>query len=98
MAENKYQMELVKTIRSWDSDIWVFPMDGSVYQGFQDILILYRDTYALLEAKVSEDAEHQPNQDWYVEYFSKYVFSSFIYPEIEEEVLYDLQQSLLFRR
>lgn len=98
MTENKYQADLVKEIRSWGDDFFVFPMDGSVYQGFQDILILYKDTYAVLEVKVAEDSEHQPNQDWYVQYFAQYVFSSFIWPEIEQEVLHDLQSTLLSGR
>lgn len=98
MTENQYQLMLIKEIRSWDQDIFVFPMDGGDYQGFQDILILYKDMYALLEVKMAEDSHRQPNQDWYVEYFSQHVFSSFIWPEIEREVLNDLQHTLLFGR
>lgn len=97
MTENKYQQQLVKRLRTEYPEALVFPMDGSTYQGFPDILILFEDTYAVLEAKVDETSPHQPNQDYYIELLGHAVFASFIWPSIEEEVLHGLQQTLLSR-
>ena len=98
MTENAIQMRIIKKLRTAFPDWFVFPMDGSVYQGFPDILILFEDTYATLEVKQCEGSEKQPNQVYYIELFGSWVFSSFIWPDIEEEVLYELQQTLLSRR
>jgi hypothetical protein len=53
-------------------------------------LILYRNKWATLEVKIDEDAEHQPNQDYYVGKMNEMSFSSFIFPENEEMVLNEL--------
>lgn len=97
MTENKIQARIIRKLRNRHPDWFVFPMDGNDYQGFPDILILYKDTYAVLEVKQYEDSERQPNQDYYIEYFGEYVYSSFIWPDIEEEVLDELQQAFLLR-
>ena len=65
-------------------------------QGIPDIWILHTNgKSAFLECKISEDAEHQPNQDYYISKYNKEAaFASFIFPEIEEEVLDELQRAL----
>lgn len=47
----------------------------------------------MLEVKPRENARQQPNQEYYIELFDDMSFGAFIYPENEEEVLYDLQQA-----
>lgn len=94
MTENKYQQYLIKRLRETYPDAFVFPMDGSTYQGWPDILILFDNTYAVLEAKVDANSHHQPNQDYYISLLGEAVYASFIWPDIEEEVLYGLQQAL----
>lgn len=56
-------------------------------QGFPDLLILFKNKWAALEVKRSENAHKQPNQENYISKLSKMSFASFIYPENKEEVL-----------
>lgn len=65
----------------------------SYIQGFPDLLVLYKDHWALLECKKSATAAHQPNQDDYVELANNMSFSRFVYPENKEEVLNELQSA-----
>lgn len=69
----------------------IFKMDDR--QGIPDLLVLWKDTWFSLENKKSADAEHQPNQDYYVELMDTMSFSRFIYPENEEEVLNELRET-----
>lgn len=98
MTENKIQQIMIAELRDMFPDWFVFPMSGSDYQGFPDILILYKDTYAVLEVKREIDSPKQPNQDYYIRFMSKCVFSSFIWPDVKEEVYRDLQHALLSGR
>lgn len=60
-------------------------------QGITDWIVIWRTFWAGLEVKESRRAEHQPNQDWYVDLLDEMSFAAFIYPENKEEVLHALQ-------
>lgn len=62
-------------------------------QGMPDILVLYGNKWALLECKRSANAEHQPNQDYYVDILNRMSFAAFIYPENKQEVLNELSRA-----
>lgn len=94
MLESEYQAGLIKRI------VMRFPGCRIVFnqtntpgyiQGFPDLTVYYGNHWALLEVKVSAKAKRQPNQEYYVDLYSKETFCSFIYPENEEEVLDALQ-------
>lgn len=89
--ENRFQPALIKEIRGKLGECFILKNDGSnVPQGFPDLLILYKDKWAILECKRAEDAEKQNNQDFYVEKLNNMSFSRFISPENKEEVLNEL--------
>lgn len=94
--ESGFQAKLIKEIYKifGQDECIVMKTDPNYIQGIPDLLILYRDRWALLECKRDRDAEHQPNQDWYVEWLNSLSYSSFIFPENKEAVLYELQQAL----
>lgn len=95
MNEGKYQQELKKKIKKLLPGSIVLKNDPNWLQGFPDLTILYHDRYAVLEAKRDEDAPHRPNQEYYIDKIGSWaVYSAFIFPENEEEVLHELQQSL----
>ncbi len=67
--------------------------DPGYIQGLPDLLILYRKRWAALEVKTSIKAHIQPNQTYYVNMLDQMSFASFISPEVERDVLSDLQQA-----
>jgi hypothetical protein len=96
--ESKFQAELIKELKVLFPDCIVLKNDPNYIQGMPDLTILWNDKWATLEAKKSATASHQPNQDYYVHRMNSMSFSSFIYPENKEEVLYELQQSFRPKR
>lgn len=95
MRENEYQAELIQRILTLLPEAQVIITDPNMLQGVPDLLVLHRGRYAFLEVKRSASARLRPNQDWYVKHYAESgAFSSFIFPEIEEEVLNALQQAL----
>lgn len=96
--ERDFQSNLIKELKSMFIGCIITKLDSSYIQGIPDLLILYKDKWAVLECKKSASATKRPNQDYYVNLMNDMSFSRFIYPENKEEVLRDLQQSFNSRR
>lgn len=93
MNERQYMTKLIKKIASIFPDCIIIRNDPRYIQGVPDILILFNDKWAVLEVKVSSNANVQPNQEYYVGLLNEMSFASFISPENEEDVLNDLQHA-----
>jgi hypothetical protein len=93
-AEIAYQAKLIKKLQTIFPDCWILKNDPSENQGIPDILILWGCRWAMLEVKISEDAPARPNQPYYVDMFNRMSFAAFISPEVEEQVLHELQSTL----
>ena len=93
MKESKFQKDLKDELRKRFPGCIITKNDANCIQGIPDLLILYKDKWATLEAKRSANAPHQPNQDYYVERMNQMSFSAFIFPENKEEVLNDLARA-----
>ncbi|WP_368256991.1 hypothetical protein [Blautia wexlerae] len=93
MRENQYQAGLKKRLKSMFPDCLVTKLDSSDIQGIPDLLILYKNKWAILEVKKDAEAPHRPNQDYYVTKLNNMSFSRFIFPENEEEVLNELYKA-----
>lgn len=93
MKESQFQAKLIKEIRERFPGCIIMKNDPDYIQGIPDLTILYKKKWATLECKRSEDAPHQPNQDWYVERMNNMSYSAFIYPENKEAVLDELQHA-----
>lgn len=87
MAENKFKTKLIDEIEDLFPGCIVTHLDPNEIQGIPDLLILYRNKWAVLEGKDYANARHQPNQDYYVELMDNMSFAAFIYPENKDEVL-----------
>ena len=99
MRENHYQASLIKRIEARFPGCFVEKADAALIQGIPDLTVYFPGGFwAKLEVKASRNAEHQPNQDFYVDKFSKMSYAAFIYPENEDAVLDELEQVLQARR
>lgn len=88
--ENSFKTHLRHRLEKTYPGCMVTYLDPNDIQGIPDLLILYKNMWATLEAKINKDARIQPNQPYYVDLMDEMSFSAFIYPEIEEEVLEEL--------
>lgn len=93
MRENQFQKNLIIEIKRRFPDCIVLKNDPTYCQGIPDLLVLYKTKWAALECKASGKASKQANQDYYVDKMNKMSFSAFIYPEIMEDVLNDMERS-----
>lgn len=93
MLENKFQAQLIRDLKDRFPDCIILKNDPNYIQGFPDLTVLYKDKWALLEAKRERQASHRPNQDFYIQKANTMSFARFICPENKEEVLYELQQA-----
>ncbi len=91
--ERDFQAKLIKDLKKIFKGCLVMKMDSSYIQGIPDLLILYKDKWALLECKRNAKATKRPNQEHYVEMLDKMSFSRFIFPENKQEVLDELRET-----
>lgn len=91
--ERNFQSGLIKEIKRRFPECIVLKTDPNYIQGFPDLLILYGKHWAVLEVKRSENAHHQPNQDYYIKKLDGMSFGRFIFPKNKEEVLSELERS-----
>lgn len=91
--EREFQSNLIKELKKRFEGCFVTKLDSGHIQGIPDLLVLYKNKWAILECKKSYKEVHQPNQDYYVDLFDSMSFSKFIYPENKEEVLDELQRT-----
>lgn len=92
--ETDFQADLKKEIASRFPGSTVMKTDPNQIQGIPDLLVLYKDRWALLECKRNEHAVRQQNQDWYVEYYNQQSFAAVIYPENKDIVLGEMEKAL----
>lgn len=90
--ENQFQAKLIERLKKEFDGCVVLKNDSSYIQGVPDLLILFNDKWRALECKRSESAAHRPNQDYYVNKMNEMSYSTFVWPENEEEVIYELRQ------
>lgn len=91
--ERDFQANLIKDLKKIFKGCLVMKMDSSYIQGIPDLLILYKDKWALLECKRNAKATKRPNQEHYVEMLDNMSFSRFIFPENKKEVLDELRET-----
>lgn len=98
MNENEIQAEIIKDLKLEFPGCIVLKNDPNYIQGIPDLLVLFKNKWAALEVKKSENEPHRPNQDYYISLMNGMSFAKFIYPENKEEVFDELQRSFRFRR
>lgn len=96
--ERDFQSQLRKRLEELFPGCIILKNDPNLQQGIPDLIVLWRDKWALLEVKKSATASERPNQGWFVEKADSFSFGAFIYPENAEEVLDALQFAFRARR
>lgn len=98
--ESKFQGDLIKELKQLFPGCLVLKNDANYLQGIPDLVIFYRDYWAMLEVKRSyaDRMNPEPNQEYYVDKLDEMSFAAFIYPENKEDVLNALQRSFGTRR
>lgn len=94
VSETVYQNKLIRKLQTMYPEAIILKNDPSEVQGIPDLLILHGPNWAMLEVKLAEDSPVRPNQGWHVRRLDDMSFAAFIYPENEEDVLYELQSAL----
>lgn len=94
MRESAFQANLKKEIKTRLKGCIIMKTDSSQYQGIPDLLILYKNKWAMLECKKDPKASKRPNQSYYISKIDNMSFARFINPENKEEVLNELYRSL----
>lgn len=97
MRENEYQALLIPKLERRFPGSIILKNDPSYLLGVPDLLILFRDRWAMLEVKASATSKIQPGQPYWVNLFNQMSFSAFIYPSNEQEVLRGLEQAFSAR-
>lgn len=92
--ESSYQKKLIKRLKDEFPDCEILKNDAGYKKNIPDLTIFWKEHYALLEVKRSQKDYEQSkkedgrlNQEWYVNKFNNWSFSSFIFPENEDEVI-----------
>ena len=67
MNEREYQRKLIPKIKKRLPGCVVLKNDPQQLQGIPDLLILYRDRWAMLEVKVEDPPIFEPNQLYYID-------------------------------
>lgn len=93
MREAAYQNKLIRKLEKLIPGCFILKNDSSYVQGVPDLIILYSDRWAMLEVKRATSAVNQANQEYWVNRLNEMSFAAFIWPENEEDVLYELQRS-----
>lgn len=96
--ESEFQASLIKELEDIFDGCVVLKNDSSRNQGIPDLIVLYKDKWAMLECKKNANASHRPNQDYYISKFGNMSYASFIYPENREEVINELQHTFRIGR
>lgn len=91
--ESEFQSKLIKDIKALFPGCMVLKNDPNYIQGVPDLLILYRDQWAMLECKRSANSSRRPNQEYYIDILDEMSYAAFIYPENREDILNELQQT-----
>lgn len=85
--ESKFQADLKAELRAMFPGCYILKNDARYMRGVPDLIILYKDKWAMLECKREEDAAHRPLQNHHKDILMKMSFAAFIYPENKGEIL-----------
>ena len=93
MLESNFQSKLIKELKERFPDCMVLKNDPNYISGIPDLLVLYKNKWAMLEVKRSSGTSTRPLQKYYVDKTNSMSFARFINPENKEDVLNELERT-----
>lgn len=93
MNENRFQASLIKELKSMFPGCVVLKNNPNYKQGIPDLIILYKNRWAVLECKKNLTSSVRPNQAYYIDILQDMSFAKFICPENKKEILDDLKRA-----
>ena len=92
--EREIQPRIIAGIKRRLPGVQIFKGDTRFQQGTPDLIVLYKDRWAMLEVKKSSTASRQPNQDYFIGLLNQMSYAALIHPDNEEDILNELQRTL----
>lgn len=91
--ESTFKARLRRELKELFPGCVILKNDAEGQQGIPDMLILYKNKWAMLEVKRQRPtpSSYEPNQEWWIDKLDRMSFAACIYPENKEDVLNDLQ-------
>lgn len=89
--ESEFVFELKNELKARFPGCFIIKLDANQVQGIPDLLVLWRDRWAILETKRGLKSVRQPNQEYYVGMFDEMSFSAFVHPLNYREILDDME-------
>lgn len=92
MRENQFQTKLISEIKALLPGCMVLKNDPNYISGIPDLTVLYKNYWAYLEVKKSEDEPFQPNQEYYIDWARRTNGYGFVvHPKNKSDILYTLK-------
>lgn len=91
--ETEFAFELKEELRHRFHGCFIIKLDSNQIQGIPDLLVLWRDHWAILETKRGLRSVHQPNQEYYVGLFDEMSFSAFVHPMNYRDILDEMERA-----
>lgn len=91
--EGSFKSQFIKRLQREYPRAIITKNDANQLQGIPDILFLLETFWAVFEAKDNVDSPYRPNQEYYLDLMNNMSFARVVYPEIEEEVIRELQRA-----
>lgn len=91
--ESEFAFELREEIKARFPGSFIIKLDPQRVQGIPDLLVLWRNRWAILETKRGLKSVRQPNQEYYVGLFDEMSFSDFVHPLNYREVLDEMERA-----
>lgn len=101
MLESEFQSLIIDDLHEMFGEFHqggclVLKNDSGYLQGIPDLLVLYKNKWAMLEVKKktpTKASDYEPNQEWYIETLGEWSYVAMICPENKEMVYSDLQRT-----
>lgn len=91
--ESEFVFDLKEELKHRFPGCFIIKLDPNQVQGIPDLLILWRENWAVLETKRGLKSTRQPNQEYYVGLFDEMSFSAFVHPLNYRDVLDEMERA-----